>query len=80
MKAESKQKKQKIRVSGQRFMHARTSLRTQTRLCVRSFLPRNPKNNKNRAEPQNGNSNNLTCFPNTQTYKPKLDKQEKWKD
>ena len=61
----------KIRVSGQWLAHARISLRTQARLCVCKFLP------KNRAEPQNGNSNNLTYILNIQIYKPKLDKHVK---
>ena len=46
----------------------------QARLCVRRFLPRNLKNTKNKAEPQNGNSNNLTCILNIQKHKPRLDK------
>ena len=44
------------------------------RLYVRRFLPRNPKNTKNRAEPQNINSTNLTCILYVQKRKPRLEK------
>ena len=38
------------------------------------FLPKNPKNTKNSAEPLNGNPNNLTCILNIQKCKPRLEK------
>jgi len=68
MKAEAKQKEYKIRVSGQWFAHARTSPRVHNQARVRrqdyAYVGScvETLKHKNRAEPQNGNSNNLTCI------------------
>ena len=71
MKSEAKQKKTKLGILGSGLHTQEQACVCKARLCVRRFLPRNPKNIKNKAEPQNWNSNNLICILNIQTYKPK---------
>ena len=70
-KQKQNKRKKKLGILGSGLHTQEQACVRKARLCVRRFLPRNPKNIKNKAEPQNWNSNNLICILNIQTYKPK---------